>query len=593
MFEAQVRIMPVPGKAGVRMAVGKQKLLLVEGKHTPHEELADTLRQFYDVEIVPLDRAAEAFADLHGQAVLAEDMSPELAGRLLAPQTWRILDGMTDGVCVYTGSRLRWSNTRFASLEESTRQSIFRFCQKAMLAFNSRSSENGGQAPDATRRMRTTIEETTPEGRRVRFHDVLVIPVEEHKGRVEAVAAATWDVTESRQRDMKIDAIDRMGEDLIRMDADEVRKLNSQERLALLEKKIIRYARERLAFDHFTIHLLNTENNRLELVMSEGLPPEVREVDLYAEREGNGIVGYVAATGSSYICTDTEKDDRYIAGLARARSSLTAPLLIHDRVIGVFNVESDSVNAFSEEDRRFTESFARHVALAFHILDLLVLERFTTGEAVSSTVEGEIKAPLEDLLREAGWLDELAARDPEAAEHAARILRDIEAIRRRVHEVRQGPRSILGMDDVSKEPSIDPILRGKRVLVVDDEECIRSTIADILIRRGAIVDTKATGSEAIAALQSAGRHGNPEFDLLLSDIKLPDRTGYEIFAEARRLRPGLPVILMTGFGYDPHHSIVRASQDGLQCVLFKPFRAQRLLDELRKPFGSADLHQGS
>ena len=47
----------------------------------------------------------------------------------------------------------------------------------------------------------------------------------------------------------------------------------------------------------------------------------------------------------------------------------------------------------------------------------------------------------------------------------------------------------------------------------------------------------------------------------------------------------VPVVLMTGFGYDPHHSIVRASQEGLQAVLFKPFPVDRLLDEVRKAVG--------
>jgi len=42
------------------------------------------------------------------------------------------------------------------------------------------------------------------------------------------------------------------------------------------------------------------------------------------------------------------------------------------------------------------------------------------------------------------------------------------------------------------------------------------------------------------------------------------------------------VILMTGFGYDPNHSIVRSSQEGLHCFLFKPFQAQQLLDEACK-----------
>jgi len=63
---------------------------------------------------------------------------------------------------------------------------------------------------------------------------------------------------------------------------------------------------------------------------------------------------------------------------------------------------------------------------------------------------------------------------------------------------------------------------------------------------------------------------------------MPDKTGYEVFAAAQRLNAAIPVILMTGFGYDPNHSIVRASQEGLQAVLFKPFKVDVLLSEVRK-----------
>jgi DNA-binding NtrC family response regulator len=50
---------------------------------------------------------------------------------------------------------------------------------------------------------------------------------------------------------------------------------------------------------------------------------------------------------------------------------------------------------------------------------------------------------------------------------------------------------------------------------------------------------------------------------------------------------------MTGFGYDPHHSIVRASQEGLQSFLFKPFKAVQLVEEAKraltpKTLGKAD-----
>jgi two-component system, sensor histidine kinase SagS len=63
---------------------------------------------------------------------------------------------------------------------------------------------------------------------------------------------------------------------------------------------------------------------------------------------------------------------------------------------------------------------------------------------------------------------------------------------------------------------------------------------------------------------------------------MPDKSGYDVFAAARKRDLTMPVILMTGFGYDPNHSIVRASQEGLQAVLFKPFKVEQLLAEVRK-----------
>ena len=84
-----------------------------------------------------------------------------------------------------------------------------------------------------------------------------------------------------------------------------------------------------------------------------------------------------------------------------------------------------------------------------------------------------------------------------------------------------------------------------------------------------------------AARRSAQIEQN-DFDLVISDIRMPDKTGYDIFAAVRRRMKTIPVILMTGFGYDPNHCIVRASQEGLQAVLFKPFKVDQLLAEIRK-----------
>ena len=70
---------------------------------------------------------------------------------------------------------------------------------------------------------------------------------------------------------------------------------------------------------------------------------------------------------------------------------------------------------------------------------------------------------------------------------------------------------------------------------------------------------------------------------VLADIRLPDLNGYEVFRGLREARPHAGVILMTAYGYDPSHSIVKARQEGLRCVLYKPFRIDQLLDALGNP----------
>ena len=64
--------------------------------------------------------------------------------------------------------------------------------------------------------------------------------------------------------------------------------------------------------------------------------------------------------------------------------------------------------------------------------------------------------------------------------------------------------------------------------------------------------------------------------------------GYETFHKIREVRPGTPVILMTGFGYDPKHSIVKARQEGLQTVLYKPFRIDRLMEAVEQAIKPLD-----
>ncbi len=84
--------------------------------------------------------------------------------------------------------------------------------------------------------------------------------------------------------------------------------------------------------------------------------------------------------------------------------------------------------------------------------------------------------------------------------------------------------------------------RGCRVLVVDDEQVVRGLLERLLQRLGQTVVAVASGREALALLKDEC------FDLLLTDLGMPDLSGRQVALEARALHPSLPVVLTTGWG---------------------------------------------
>jgi len=118
----------------------------------------------------------------------------------------------------------------------------------------------------------------------------------------------------------------------------------------------------------------------------------------------------------------------------------------------------------------------------------------------------------------------------------------------------------------------------KRILVVDDEKNVTDFLKMELEESADDVEViaKNSGYEALNELMKG------KIDLLLTDIAMPDMDGYELFERARELNENLPIIMMTGFGYDPNHAVVKSKKAGLQDVIFKPFDIIKLLDLIDK-----------
>lgn len=83
-----------------------------------------------------------------------------------------------------------------------------------------------------------------------------------------------------------------------------------------------------------------------------------------------------------------------------------------------------------------------------------------------------------------------------------------------------------------------------KVLVVDDEVPVRDLLSDLLKRENCSVNICGTGEEALDLLKK------DSFDVVLLDIKLPGISGLEVLKNIRDTNKNLPVIMITGFGYN-------------------------------------------
>jgi CheY-like chemotaxis protein len=405
------------------------------------------------------------------------------------------------------------------------------------------------------------------------------------------VLVALRDVSRQILEQEKRAAIHQAGRKLADLTPDELADMTIEERIELLKSNILHYSKDLLNFDVVEIRLLDQQTGRLEPLLAEGMEPVAQDRVLYASPEGNGVTGYVAATGKSYLCNDTVADPRYIEGCRDAKSSLTVALVLHDRVIGTFNVESPKPGAFDATDLQFLEIFSRDVAASLNTLELLVAEKASTAAESVEAIHGAVALPVDAILHEAvGVMEKYIGHDGDVVARLQRILRNARDIKQVIQKVGETMTPTLAHAQLRQQDR-RPGLTGRRVLVVDADDQVRSAAHSLLERYGCTVEAARDAAEAVSLVRAGC--GEP-YDVIIADIRLPDMSGYELLLKLREIISPVPLVLMTGFGYDPGHSIVKARQAGIELVLYKPFRIDQLLDTVDRAIAafSADIGHG-
>lgn len=113
-----------------------------------------------------------------------------------------------------------------------------------------------------------------------------------------------------------------------------------------------------------------------------------------------------------------------------------------------------------------------------------------------------------------------------------------------------------------------------RILVVDDEEALRTVLSSELSGEGYDVDTASDGDEAIASVQ------NKHFDLVLLDIKMPGTDGFEVLKFIKKSFSDVRVIMLTGFA--DLKNAIESKKLGAEDFVSKPYDLVDLLTTIER-----------
>ncbi len=400
-------------------------------------------------------------------------------------------------------------------------------------------------------------------------------------GQVRQLLVSLTDITREQHQVEKLEAIYKSGLELADITPDEMLEMSIEERTDMLKSNILYYTKQLMNFDKIEVRLLNEKTGELKMLLSQGMDAEEMDVPLYAKADGNGTSGFVAATRKYYLCEDTSNDPLYIQGAREAKSSLTVPIEFHDTLIGTFNVESLTLNAFDESDVRFLEIFVQQIAAILNTFQLLVTEKSEGAFSIAQSIFQASALPVDAILNDAALaLDYLESMGPGSREHIAESLVKIENTVRSIKNTIRSMREDIKTeedDEANLEHSQKPLL-GLRVLLIDNDQGVRSCAHQLFDALGADVETADSGDAAAGLMRRA------TYNVVIIDIRLKDPSCIDFISSAKEKNwlNNTAVILMTDYGYDPGHTIPKARPLGITSVMYKPFRIDQVKNRVQE-----------
>ena len=234
------------------------------------------------------------------------------------------------------GGQMIWANAKLQSYAPKIIEAIRVACAEMCEAF----------ADEPTTADPVRVRGRTIDVDQEQFFDLTVSARANEAGQVEQVVALAWDLTETKQLQAKINAIDAAGHQLISLDTESLTKMDVEDRLQALEDGIVSCCHDLLHFDNFAIRVLDKRSNRLDTILATGLSEEGQSRLGPGNDRGERDHGLRGRDRRAVPLPRYHEGPALFAGIAQRALVTFRPAEAARRSDRVFNIESEGAGSF-------------------------------------------------------------------------------------------------------------------------------------------------------------------------------------------------------------------------------------------------------
>ncbi len=183
---------------------------------------------------------------------------------------------------------------------------------------------------------------------------------------------------------------------------------------------------------------------------------------------------------------------------------------------------------------QFLEIFARDVAVALNTLELLVAQKNNTAQQSCEAIHSAVALPIDHILLDVvNVIEKYIGHEPEVVQRLQRVVQNARDIKRVIQRIGQQMAPVEAVPAGCTQQQ-HAKLRDKRILVVDADASVCNNAHNLLERYGCSVETANSGDGAVLLFR------NGSYDVVISDIKLPDYSGYQLMLRLQKIQEQVP-----------------------------------------------------